>query len=679
MERLGSVYILEERIGAGAQGDVWKGHKEGSEEPLAFKKLRPELARERNVIDAFLKERDTLERVDSPHVVRLRDMVTEGETLGLVMDYVGGGDLADVIRKQGTLAPGLVASYGAAIASGLSAIHTAGLVHRDVKPANILMDDSSAPRVADFGVARICDSAISTRSTGGGAGTPLYMSPEAADGLPAAPSMDIYSLGAMLYEMCCGVPPFTGAPTALLKSHMMMNPGRPEGVPDVLWDLIGRMMSKDPAARPTADQVGQALTDAAPSLADLPAAPRLSSPPAPVPASVVAQTVLGAPVSAPSAPPVSAPSAVSASTATLPPVPVPPPAAPMAGPGGPVPPPDAPMAGPGGPVPPPGGVAVDRSAPGGPGAGANSDEGKKGKKKGKKKRSRAPLVALVLILAVALVAAGVVIGARYLPRNHPVAEGSPAGPAPTSEAPPSETPSASADASARTSATASAGASSTATTTMPDLVGLTTDQAKAKLPSNVKVDVVKANAPHGEKEGTVLSTDPAAGEKISDKVTLTVAGSATSSSTSGSTKTIYLADIKATEYVNTDVFDLNGKSYVHGFTKIFYRTESWSAEWNLGKHFNTVNGTIGITDNSDNSSATFTVEFYLDKELVQTETLAFGEFKDISLNVQDKLRLEIVVTRTDKKSGSASVGFGDFQLQGDSDKVPNLDDLNKGS
>ena len=668
MERLGSVYILEERIGAGAQGDVWKGHKEGSEEPLAFKKLRSDLARERNVVNAFLKERDTLERVDSPHVVRLRDMVTEGETLGLVMDYVGGGDLADVIRKQGTLAPGLVASYGAAIAAGLSAIHAAGLVHRDVKPANILMDDASTPatpRVADFGVARICDSAVSTRSTGGGAGTPLYMSPEAADGLPAAPSMDVYSLGAMLYEMCCGVPPFTGAPSALLKSHMMMNPGRPEGVPDVLWDLIGRMMSKDPAARPTADQVGQTLTDAAPSLAGLPAAPRLSAPPPPVPASAVAQTVLGTPVSAPSAPPLSAPSAVSASTATLPPVP------------GPVPPPAAAVR-PSGPVPPPGGVAVDRSAPGGSGAGAKSDEGK-GKKKGKKKRSRAPLVVLVLILAVALVAAGVVIGARYLPRNRPVAEGPSAGPAPTSEAPPSETPSASADASARTSATATASASSTATTTMPDLVGLTADQAKAKLPGNVKVDVVKANAPHGEKEGTVLSTDPAAGEKISDTVTLTVAGSATSSSTSGSTKTVYLADIKATEQVNTDVFDLNGKSQVHGFTKIFYSASQWSTEWNLGRHFNTMSGTIGITDNSKDSGATFTVEFYLDQELVQTETLAFGEFKDISLNVQNKLRLKVVITRTDKGSRTASVGFGDFQLQGDSDKVPSLDDLNKGN
>ena len=90
-----------------------------------------------------------------------------------------------------------------------------------------------------------------------------------------------------------------------------------------------------------------------------------------------------------------------------------------------------------------------------------------------------------------------------------------------------------------------------------------------------------------------------------------------------------------------------------------------------------MSGTIGITDNSKDSGATFTVEFYLDQELVQTETLAFGEFKDISLNVQNKLRLKVVITRTDKGSRTASVGFGDFQLQGDSDKVPSLDDLNK--
>ena len=667
MERLGSVYILEERIGAGAQGDVWKGRKEGSEEPLAFKKLRPELARERNVIDAFLKERDTLERVDSPHVVRLRDMVTEGETLALVMDYVGGGDLADVIRKQGTLAPGLVASYGAAIAAGLSAIHAAGLVHRDVKPANILMDDAAtpaAPRVADFGVARICDSAASTRSTGGSAGTPLYMAPEVADGLPAAPSMDIYSLGVVLYEMCCGVPPFIGGPVALLKSHVMMDPGRPDGVPDVLWDLIGRMMAKDPAARPTADQVRQVLTDAAPGLADLPAAPRLSSPPAPVPASAVARTVLGAPASAPSvrsasapsasapppsapsasapppsapsasAPPPSAPSAVSASTGSVPLVPspgivlTPVPGIAMAS----TPPPGVALRSiP--PVPRPSGGTVSRGAPVRSGGGTRPGGGKKGSR-----RDQVLIITTVFLLAVALVIAGAIV-VQY--------RRSSTGTGPNSSG-------------------SSTHSSAPEVTTMPDLVGMTTEQARAELPG-VKVTVVKANAPSGEKEGTVLSTDPAAGEKIPDAVTLTVAGSV---------KTIYLADLDSTSSAfSNDVVDMNGVTYDHGMRVSFsYYNSSQTSEWSLGRHFNTLSGTIGITDDSSQSGAAFAVDFYVDQELVQSETLRAGEFKDISLDVQDGLRLKIVITRTDKKNGGATVGFGDFQLQGDSDKVPDLDD-----
>ena len=651
MERLGSVYILEERIGAGAQGDVWKGHKEGSEEPLAFKKLRPELARERNVIDAFLKERDTLERVDSPHVVRLRDMVTEGETLGLVMDYVGGGDLADVIRKQGTLAPGLVASYGAAIASGLSAIHAAGLVHRDVKPANILMDDSSAPpapRVADFGVARICDSAISTRSTGGGAGTPLYMSPEAADGLPAAPSMDIYSLGAMFYEMCCGVPPFTGAPTALLKSHMMMNPGRPEGVPDVLWDLIVRMMSKDPAARPTADQVGQALTDAAPEVADLPAAPRLSSPPAPVPVSAGAQTVLGTPLfSAPSAP-----SAVSASTGSVPLAPSP--GAVMTPVPGIV---TTPAPGiatsssasssasssgaamrPLPPVPRPSGRTINRSVPVRPAGGARPGGGRKGSR-----RDQVLIITTAVLLVVALVIVGAIV-AQYWFKNHSSTEAGSNG---------------------------SGSRSTSEVTTMPDLVGLTAEQAKDELPGDVKVDVVKAAAPNEEAAGTVLSTDPAAGEKISDKVTLTVVGSM---------KTVYLTELNSSSSSFFDgAVNMNGTAYDHGMSVSFsYYNSSQTSEWNLGGYFDALSGTIGITDDSIQSDATFTVDFYIDQELIQSETLTSGEFKDVSFDVQDGLRLKIVITRTDKKNGSANVGFGDFQLQGDSDKVPDPDDINRG-
>ena len=647
MERLGSSYILEERIGAGAQGDVWKGHKEGSEEPLAFKKLRSDLARERNVVNAFLKERDTLELVDSPYVVRLRDMVAEGETLGLVMDYVGGGDLADVIRDQGALAPELIVSYGTAIASGLSAIHAAGLVHRDVKPANILMDDAStppAPRVADFGVARICDSAALTRSTGGGAGTPLYMAPEVADGLPPATSMDIYSLGIVFYEMCCGVPPFTGAPVALLKSHTMMDPGRPDGVPDVLWDLIGRMMSKDPAVRPTADQVKQALTDAAPSLADLPAAPRLSSPPAPVPASAVAQTVLGVPLfSAPSAP-----SAVSASTG---PVPVAPSPGAVMTPGTGIvttPAPGIVVASasssgaamrPLPPVPRPSGRTINRGAPVSRPAGGTKAGGKK---KGSR-RDQILLITTVCLLAIALVIAGAIV-AQYWFKNHSDTEAGSKGSGNHSSTP--------------------------GVTTMPDLVGLTTEQAKDKLPG-VQVNVVKTAAPNEEAADTVLSTDPAAGERISDTVTLTVVGS---------TKTVYLTELDSTSSSFSDeAVDMNGKTYDHGMRVSFsYYNSSQTSEWNLGRYFNTLSGTIGITDDSTQSDAAFTVDFYIDQELIQSETLRTGELKDVSFDVQGGGRLKIVITRTDKKNGDANVGFGDFQLQGDSDKVPDSDDINQG-
>ena len=214
---------------------------------------------------------------------------------------------------------------------------------------------------------------------------------------------------------------------------------------------------------------------------------------------------------------------------------------------------------------------------------------------------------------------------------------------------------------------------------MPDLVGMTTEQARAELPG-VKVTVVKSAAPSGEKEGTVLSTDPAAGEKIPDAVTLTVAGSAASVAM----KTVYLSDLKQLDSFNgfeAKAIEMSGKTYAHAVVTTVYSGSSnqitRTTEWNLGRYFSTLNGTIGITDTSKEADATFTVDFYIDQVLVRSETLQFGEFKDISLDVQNGLRLKIVVTRTDKNSDSASVGFGDFQLQGDPDKVPSLDDLNK--
>lgn len=303
--RLGSIYILDEVIGSGVQGTVWKGRKEDSEQPLAFKILRRDLTSEPGVVDAFLRERETLRRITSPNVIEVHDIVAENGTLGLVMDYVDGGDLDDLIRSHGALEPAMIAYLGANIAAGLGAVHAAGVVHGDIKPANILIDSSTTPgtpKIADFGIARICDSTAATR-TAVGMGTLVYMAPEASAGVPPSPAKDVYALGIVLYQLACGVPPFVGSPAYLVKMHSQMAPGRPEGIPDQLWDLISGMLDKDPAKRPSVLEVHQTLAPLTTAMAGRPAAPALTEPPAPspLPDREGAQTVI-APLNAPGAP-----------------------------------------------------------------------------------------------------------------------------------------------------------------------------------------------------------------------------------------------------------------------------------------------------------------------------------------------------------------------------------------
>ena len=197
---LGSSYIMETRIGAGAQGEVWRGRRTDSRETLAFKVLRADLVENPDVVERFIKERSTLLRVRSPYVVAIRDVVIEGSTFAIVMDYVNGGDLRDLLRAYGCLPPAQVASLGTRIAQGLSSVHQAGVIHRDIKPANVLLSsrpsrggdpaetvivgvapggevpETVVPRLADFGVARICDTFSASHLTGA-IGTPLYMAP----------------------------------------------------------------------------------------------------------------------------------------------------------------------------------------------------------------------------------------------------------------------------------------------------------------------------------------------------------------------------------------------------------------------------------------------------------------------------------------------------------------------
>ncbi|WP_167149454.1 serine/threonine-protein kinase [Actinomyces sp. ZJ308] len=302
LRHLGSSYIMEARIGAGAQGEVWRGRRTDAREVLAFKVLRADLVENPDVVERFIKERSTLLRVRSPYVVAIRDVVIEGATFAIVMDYVNGGDLRDLLRARGSLPPAQVAALGARIARGLTAVHQAGVIHRDIKPANVLLSsrpssggdpaetvatgvapggvvpDAVVPRLADFGVARICDTFSASHLTGA-IGTPLYMAPEILSMQAPTSAADIYSLGIMLYEMTCGTPPFVGQPAQLLSQHARRDPGRPYGVPDALWELIALMTSKQPDMRPSIEFVAQRLEVMQSALAGLPAAPRLASPP----------------------------------------------------------------------------------------------------------------------------------------------------------------------------------------------------------------------------------------------------------------------------------------------------------------------------------------------------------------------------------------------------------------
>ncbi|RII19839.1 Serine/threonine-protein kinase PrkC [Streptomyces sp. YIM 130001] len=274
--KIGSRYTAHQILGRGSAGTVWLG--EGPEGPVAIKLMREDLASDQELVGRFVQERTALLGLDHPHVVGMHDLVVDGNDLALVMDLVRGTDLRTRLDRERRLAPEAAVAIAADVADALAAAHAAGVVHRDVKPENVLLDmqgplgpgGSHPALLTDFGVAKLVDSPRRTRATKV-IGTPDYLAPEIVEGLPPRAAVDIYALATVLYELLAGFTPFGGGhPGAVLRRHVTEAVAPLPGIPDELWQLLIQCLAKAPASRLRASELAERLREQLPQLAGMP-------------------------------------------------------------------------------------------------------------------------------------------------------------------------------------------------------------------------------------------------------------------------------------------------------------------------------------------------------------------------------------------------------------------------
>lgn len=273
---IGSRYTAHQILGRGSAGTVWLG--EGPEGPVAIKLLREDLASDQELVGRFVQERTALLGLDDPHVVAVHDLVVDGNDLALVMRLVRGTDLRTRLDRERRLAPEAAVAIVADVADGLAAAHAAGVIHRDVKPENILLDmegplgpgGAHPALLTDFGIAKLIDTPLRTRTTRI-IGTPDYLAPEIVEGLPPRAAVDIYALATVLYELLAGFTPFGGGhPGAVLRRHVTETVVPLPGIPEELWQLLVQCLAKAPASRLRASELGARLRELLPLLAGIP-------------------------------------------------------------------------------------------------------------------------------------------------------------------------------------------------------------------------------------------------------------------------------------------------------------------------------------------------------------------------------------------------------------------------
>ena len=275
---LGGRYLLEERIAAGGMAAVWRAHDEVLARTVAVKVLHGHLAADEAFRERFRREAIAAAKLTHPAVVSVYDTGADGDAVYLVMEYVDGVTLKDVIAESGALTPGEAATIGEKVARGLAYAHDRGLVHRDVKPANILIGHDGSVKVADFGIAKAEETGDDLTNTGMVLGTAAYVAPEQITAQVIDGRADQYALGCVLYEALAGRQPFKGDNAVTTAAQRLDHAPLPlrqvrADVPKELSAVLDRALARDPADRyPDTRALADALAPHADADADRTAA-----------------------------------------------------------------------------------------------------------------------------------------------------------------------------------------------------------------------------------------------------------------------------------------------------------------------------------------------------------------------------------------------------------------------
>jgi len=247
-------YELSHLVARGGMAEVYRAHDRMLDRPVALKILFPELSVDRSFVERFRREAQAAANLSHQNIVPVFDWGEDGGTYFIVMEFVDGRPLSSILRTAGPLHPDRAVEIAADVAAALAYAHRHGVIHRDVKPGNVLITDEGTVKVTDFGIARAVNTEESLTQTGAVMGTATYFSPEQAEGVAVDARSDIYSLGVVLFEMVTGRPPFVGeSPVSVASKHVRENPPAPReinpGVPPDLEAIILKCMAKSPDYR----------------------------------------------------------------------------------------------------------------------------------------------------------------------------------------------------------------------------------------------------------------------------------------------------------------------------------------------------------------------------------------------------------------------------------------------